>query len=70
MPRYYFVIEMPDHIYDDPEGEELPSDEAAKDYGRRVVRELKETDSELAGAVLHVRDESGRTIDSIPFWLP
>lgn len=70
MPRYYFIIEMPDHNYDDQEGEELPSDQAAKDYGRRVVRELKGSDSEWAFAVLHVRDETGQTIDSIPFWLP
>lgn len=70
MPRYYFIIEMPDHTYDDPEGEDLPSDQAAKDYSRRVIRELKESDFEWASAVLHVRDESGRTIDSIPFWLP
>ena len=70
MHRYYFIIEMPDHTYDDPEGERLPSDGAAKDYGRRVVRELKESDFESAGAVLRVTDESGQTIDSIPFWLP
>jgi hypothetical protein len=70
MPRYYFIIETPDHTYDDPEGELLPSDGAAKDYGRRVVRELKENDFELAGAVLRVRDESNQTIDSILFWLP
>ena len=61
---------MPDHIYDDPEGEELPSDQAAKDYGRRVIRELKESDFRWATGVLHIKDESGQTIDSIPFWLP
>ena len=70
MPRYYFTVDMPDHTYDDPDGEPLPSDGAAKDYGRRVVRELKESDFESAGAVLRVRDESGLTIHSIPFWLP
>lgn len=70
MHRYYFIVEMPDHTYDDPEGEPLPSDVAAKDYARRVVRELKESDFKWASAVLRVRDESGRTIDSIPFWPP
>ena len=69
MHRYYFIVEMPDHTFDDLEGELLPSDAAAKDHGRRVVRELKGSDSEWACAVLHVRDETGQTIDSIPFWL-
>jgi Domain of unknown function (DUF6894) len=67
MPRYYFVVEMPGHTYNDSEGEQLPSDAAAKNYGDRVVRELKESDFQSAGAVLHVRDEGGQTIRSIPF---
>ena len=70
MPRYYFIIEVPDHIYDDPDGEQFTSDRAAKDFGHLVVRELKEADFESAGAILQVRDESGQTIYSIPFWLP
>ncbi len=67
MPRYYFIAEMPDHTYDDSEGAQLPSDAAARDYGARTVRELKERGFEAAGAVLHVRDERGRIIQSIPF---
>ena len=67
MPRYYFIIELPDYTYDDSEGERLPSDAAAKDYGHRVVRELKESDFETASTVLHIRDENGHTIHSIPF---
>ena len=66
MPRYYFVVEMPDHTYDDSEGEQLPSDAAAKTYGDRVVRELKERDFESAGAILLVRNEGGQIIQSIP----
>jgi hypothetical protein len=69
MPRYYFIIEVPDHTYNDPDGELLPGDEAAKDYGYCVVRELIEGEFESAGAVLRIRDESGQTIHSIPFWL-
>jgi hypothetical protein len=70
MRQYYFIIEMPDYTYDDTEGELLPSDEAAKDYGHRVICELKESEFESAGAIMHVRDESGQTVCSIPFWLP
>jgi hypothetical protein len=67
MPWYYFVVEMPDHTYDDSEGKHLPSDQDAKDYGARVVRELRESDFESAGAILHVRDEGGQIIQTIPF---
>ena len=68
MPRYYFLVEMPDYTYDDDsDGKQLPSDTAAKDYGARVVRELKERDFGSAGAILHVRDEGGQIIQSIPF---
>ncbi len=67
MPRYYFVVELPDHTYEDTEGERLPNDAAAKNYGARTVRELKERSFDSAGAVLHVRDEGGQTIQSIPF---
>lgn len=70
MPLYYFIIAMPGHTYDDPEGVHLPSDGAAMDYGRRVVLELKEGDFESAGAELQIRDENGQTIHSIPFWPP
>ena len=69
MPRYYLIIETTGYIYDDPEGDQLPSDRAAKDYGHRAVCELKESGFELAGAVLHVRNERGQTIHSSPFWL-
>ena len=67
MPQYYFVVETPDHVYDDSEGKQLPNDSAAKGYAERVVRELKECDFESAGATLHVRGEGGRIIQSIPF---
>lgn len=67
MPWYYFLVEMPDYTYDDPDGTRLPNDAAAKDYARRVVRELKETGFGSADALLHIRDEGGQTIQSIPF---
>ena len=70
MPLYRFIIEVPGHTYSDPEGVQLPSEDAAIDYGRRVVRELKEGEFESAGAVLHIRDENGQIIHSIPFSPP
>lgn len=68
MPRYHFIIEAPDHTYDDPDGTHFSSDGAAKDYGHQIVHELIKGEFESAGAVMHVTDESGRIIHSIPFW--
>jgi hypothetical protein len=43
MPRYHFVVREPDFTHDDPDGEHLPDDDAARDEGYRIVRELKES---------------------------
>jgi hypothetical protein len=67
MPQYHFVIDVTDHTYDDPDGAPFPSEGAATDFGRQLVCELKEGGFE-AGAVLHITDESGQTVHSIPFW--
>jgi hypothetical protein len=69
MRRYYFIIDVPDYTYDDPEGEHFLSQEAAREYGHQIIRELEEGGFESAGAVLHITDESGHTIHSIPFWM-
>lgn len=68
MARYYFIIDVPDHTYDDPEGEQFLSQEAAREYGHRIIRELTEGGFE-AGAVLRITDESGQTVHSTPFWI-
>jgi hypothetical protein len=67
MPRYHFVVYAPDQKQDDPHGLILPGPLAAKEYGHRVVRELKEGGYHPPGATLHVLDETGKTIHSIPF---
>ena len=65
MPRYHFVVREPDFTHDDPDGVHLPNDDAARDQGQRIVRELK-NDGYL-GDVLIVHDETGRIVDSIRF---
>jgi hypothetical protein len=45
----------------------LSGPNAAKEHGHRVVRELKEGGYHPLGAILHVLDETGETIHSIPF---
>jgi len=42
MARYNFVVRAPDHTHDDPDGMHLPSLEAARAQGDRIVRELKD----------------------------
>jgi hypothetical protein len=68
MGRYYFIIRAPDHTYDDPDGESFVSEQAARDYGYRVIRELKADGFDLS-SVLYVTNEKGVTIDSVPFWV-
>jgi len=67
MSRYYFIVLAPDHTHNDRYGLRLLSHEAARDYGQRVVRELADGGYHPSGAVLHVQDETGQTIHSIPF---
>jgi Domain of unknown function (DUF6894) len=40
MSRYYFNLKLPGETLLDPEGTDLPDEEAALDHARRVVREL------------------------------
>ena len=65
MPRYHFVVRETNFTHDDPDGAHLPNDDAARDQGKRIVRELKEDG--ISDAVLLVHDETGQTIHSIPF---
>jgi hypothetical protein len=67
VPRYHFVVHAPDHRHDDQFGTILPGHGAAKEYGNRIIRELKEGGYHPLGAILHVQDETGETIHSIPF---
>jgi hypothetical protein len=67
MPRYYFVVRAQDHERTDPDGMILAGPNTAREHGYRVVRELKDGGYRPAGATLHVLDETGETIHSIPF---
>jgi hypothetical protein len=68
MPRYFFSIDHGDHCHDDETGTELRDDDAARDYARRVIRELIEgggyDDPRLA---MTVTDGRGREIAVIHF---
>lgn len=68
MPHYHFVIHATDATYDDPNGQDFSCKEAAKEHGRQIIRELRE-DGFDPSAVLHVTDERGQAVHSIPFWV-
>lgn len=68
MPYYRFIIQASDYTYDDREGEPFLSEEAARDYGHRVIRELRQ-DGFDPSSVMLVTDERGCTVHSIPFWV-
>lgn len=67
MPQYHFVVRALDQYHDDPSGLILWSDEAARAYAYRIVRELRDGGYDPPGAVLQVRNHAGVTILSIPF---
>ena len=67
MPRYHFVVCEADHTHDDPDGMHLPSRDAAKDHGNRIVHELKDGGYCPGNAALVIHDETGQTVHSIPF---
>jgi hypothetical protein len=68
MPRYRFTIIHRDKPHEDPEGTVLADDSAARDYARRVIRELKEGGGyDDPYMLMLVTDAAGREILCIPF---
>jgi hypothetical protein len=67
LPRYHFVVQAQDRNYEDPEGTILPGRGAARKHGHRIVRELKEGGYHPPGATLHVLDDAGWKVHSIPY---
>jgi hypothetical protein len=41
MPRYFFIIQTPDHRYEDDRGTALPDDQRALSYEQTIIAELK-----------------------------
>jgi hypothetical protein len=67
MPRYHFVVRAADFTLDDPDGVDLPNHDAAKDEGKRIVRELKDDGYCPGNAAVVIHDEAGRTVQSFLF---
>jgi Domain of unknown function (DUF6894) len=67
--RFYFVIRWPGgSLDDDNEGTELPDEEAALAYARRIIRELKDAGGyDDPGLTMIVQDATGNVARTIPF---
>jgi hypothetical protein len=68
MPRYFFVVRGPAELVDDPEGQDLPSLEAARDAGSELARDIVR-DSGLIWEnwSLEIKDGAGETVLVVPF---
>jgi hypothetical protein len=65
---YYFDVRGYGEFNDDRGGRLMPNDEAALDYARRMIRELRQIGGyDDAGLTLIVRNSAGKTVFSIPF---
>ena len=70
MPRYFFTIHGQDRVADDPEGTYLPDEAAALSYAEYTIRELRKKSgykNDLA-LMMIVRDQTGQTVLSLPFF--
>ncbi len=68
MPRYFFTIRGESVIEDDPHGMILPNTAAALSYAKRRIKELRgESGYDDPLLILVVKDDSNRTVLSLPF---
>jgi uncharacterized protein DUF6894 len=66
MPLYHFAVHS-SHLHDDPEGTELPDDEAARQWGLQVIRDLKRNNKTgWNGCTIEVTD-GDRQVWQLPF---
>jgi hypothetical protein len=70
MPRYFFHLQTEDRLFEDPDGIELPSLEAAHLEalwaGRELWAEACRAGSEMEVEALLIVDEDGRVLMSLP----
>ncbi len=66
MPRYYFPVQGTSWL-PDPDGTELPDDEAALEHAHRVIRELMQDSDEFSGWTIQVTQGGERIVGEVPF---
>jgi hypothetical protein len=65
---YYFDVRSYGELHDHRGGTLMADDDAALDYARRLIRDLRQAGGyDDPGLTLIVRNSVGRTVFSIPF---
>jgi hypothetical protein len=71
MPRYYLSVRYRDHLFQDEEGEDIPSAIEMKVRALETARDLIRTPSlaipDWLDCTLEVTDETGTMVLSLPF---
>jgi hypothetical protein len=71
MPRYYLSVRYRDHLFQDEEGEDIPSAIEMKVRALETARDLIRTPSlaipDWLDCTLEVTDETGTAVLSLPF---
>ena len=71
MPRYYLSVRYRDHLFQDEEGEDIPSAIEMKVRALETARDLIRTPflaiPDWLACTLEVTDESGTMVLSLPF---
>jgi hypothetical protein len=68
--RYFFTIHGREQVEDNPAGAYLPDAEAALSCAECIIRELRKKNgySDDLPLMMIVKDQTGRTVSSLPFF--
>ena len=71
MPTFHLHIRVDGHLFEDPEGSELPTLEAARAEALAAAREgfaeLIKTGKPVGGRSLEITDDAGRVLATVTF---
>jgi len=62
MPRFFFEVDANEAVYEDTQGVEYPTDQAALQAGQRLAASLSEAGSEFIGNTLKILNEAEEEI--------
>ena len=68
MPRYFFIARGPDREISDLDGADFPNQEAARDAGLELARDLvSQVGLAWEDWSFEIKDETGQTLLVVPF---
>jgi hypothetical protein len=68
MPRFFFEFRSTNTCVTDPEGQELPDEQAAVNEAKQIVGELSHNRGDISGSI-RVLDEGRRVIHNEPLFM-